>query len=345
MKSILKKIRLGEYLAISWILFAAIVFTIFEQWKDSPLFYENTWLSPFFVIILVTLCRYLLPVILISARKLGSAFTISFALEKAAPLAQASVDFNDEIQILRKMAGFFRDCAPLYLFILFYPSTDFLVNCIQGTATVDDLLIKLDLIIFRTNLSVWMEKFISPGLTEILSFCYFMHLIIPSVTLLFICLYSKRSLFLEAVQGFMLMSIIGFTLYIVVPGIGPKYTLAHLYTRDLAGGMIGTVNQVVMDTTRVARDVFPSLHVGISALLLIYAWRANRWFGLITLPFVVGNWIATIYLRYHYTIDVAAGFLLVPIVHYLVQFWMRKFPESEMEENHKETKKAISIKL
>src|SRR5262249_44845016 len=76
----------------------------------------------------------------------------------------------------------------------------------------------------------------------------------------------------------------------------------------------------------VPRDVFPSLHVGLSALLLVYSWRANKIFALITLPFVVGNWLATVYLRYHYTIDIAASIVLVPLVHYAVQLWMRRFP-------------------
>ena len=73
---------------------------------------------------------------------------------------------------------------------------------LQGTATVDNLFIKLDALIFRTHLTVWIEQFISPGMTEVLSLCYFLHLVMPTVTMLFICLYAKRSLFLEAVQGF-----------------------------------------------------------------------------------------------------------------------------------------------
>jgi len=96
MMNILKKIRLGEYLAIGWILFVAVVYTIFKQWKDSPVLDENTWLSPFFLIVLVTLCRYLVPLIFASVKNLGASFNVVFAGEKSVA-AQAPAGFEDEI--------------------------------------------------------------------------------------------------------------------------------------------------------------------------------------------------------------------------------------------------------
>src|SRR5260221_4443157 len=65
-----------------------------------------------------------------------------------------------------------------------------------------------------------------------------------------------------------------------------------------------------MGLVRAPRDVFPSLHVGLSAVVLWYAWKHGKTAFLLLLPFVAGNWISTLYLRYHYLIDVLVGFVV-----------------------------------
>jgi hypothetical protein len=322
--SILTKIRLGEYFTLTWIFFGAMVVLFFGRSSGVSILNQNIAYSPLILLLLITLCCYLVPLILVSAKKLSLILPLIKAREKSAAAALL-IDFDSELETLRACVRLFRDITPVYLILVFYPTTDFLISCLQGQKIDDDLLIKLDLLIFRSHLSVWMERFISPQLTDFLSLCYSLHLMFPSVILLFICLFCPRSLFIEATQGLIIISIIGFALYILVPAVGPKYALANLYTKSLGGGMLGQMNNALIDLARVRRDAFPSLHVGISALLLTYAWRANKWLWLLVLPFTLGNWISTIYLRYHYTIDVVVAFPLVWFVHYIVHWWTVKF--------------------
>ena len=62
-----------------------------------------------------------------------------------------------------------------------------------------------------------------------------------------------------------------------------------------------------------SRAAFPSLHTAASLVALVYAWRfARRWFYVL-LPFVLGLWVSTIYLRHHYFVDLLAGWILAPI--------------------------------
>jgi membrane-associated phospholipid phosphatase len=57
-------------------------------------------------------------------------------------------------------------------------------------------------------------------------------------------------------------------------------------------------------------DVFPSLHCAVSAFFLFFDLLHRRWrFWLYLVP-CVGLWLSTIYLRYHYFIDVICGFVL-----------------------------------
>jgi membrane-associated phospholipid phosphatase len=60
----------------------------------------------------------------------------------------------------------------------------------------------------------------------------------------------------------------------------------------------------MMEIARAPHDVFPSLHVAISAIVLWFAWRYGPRLFWTLLPFVAGNWLSTIYLRFHYAIDV-----------------------------------------
>jgi membrane-associated phospholipid phosphatase len=60
-------------------------------------------------------------------------------------------------------------------------------------------------------------------------------------------------------------------------------------------------------------DVFPSLHCAVSAFILGFDARHDpRAFRRWMLP-VIGLWLSTIYLRFHYFVDVAAGFALAAL--------------------------------
>ena len=60
-------------------------------------------------------------------------------------------------------------------------------------------------------------------------------------------------------------------------------------------------------------DVWPSLHCAVSAFILGFAWRHHRReFWWLAAP-VAGLWLSTIYLRYHYLVDIACGFALAAL--------------------------------
>jgi hypothetical protein len=61
------------------------------------------------------------------------------------------------------------------------------------------------------------------------------------------------------------------------------------------------------------QGVFPSLHVGCSVYLCLSDLRKNLLRGLTYLPMVVLIYVATIFLRYHYIVDLIAG-TVIPVV-------------------------------
>src|SRR5574341_1176736 len=64
------------------------------------------------------------------------------------------------------------------------------------------------------------------------------------------------------------------------------------------------------------RDCFPSLHNAITLLVLIFGFKYHRKFFWGFLPFGLGLFLGTIYLRYHYGVDLLSGWILG-----LICFW------------------------
>ena len=265
--------------------------------------------TPFWILLYASLSIYLGLFLAVALRKL-----VALLRALAGRASDASfADLSDELELIRALARFVRDVLPLYATVLIYAMADGLIVLVQGSRTYDAALADLDVALLGGHASVWMQRFTSPLVTEVLSLCYFLHLVLPTLVLGFILLRSPRAEFVEASQAFVIMMTCGLVGYVLVPAVGPRYTLP--YDVDLQGRLIGSLNEALINSTRLPRDVFPSLHVGLSAILLVYTWRSSRALALATLPFVVGNWIATVYLRYHYVVDLIAGWALVPLVY------------------------------
>tara|TARA_B110000444_G_scaffold91671_1_gene86617 strand:- start:4725 stop:5153 length:429 start_codon:yes stop_codon:yes gene_type:complete len=119
--------------------------------------------------------------------------------------------------------------------------------------------------------------------------------------------------FRETTVSIILTFYIGYIGYVIFPAVGPKFTLSHLFEKSLTGSYITDQISTLMDyeiSIFTRRDCFPSLHNGIILLILLFAFKHKRSFGLLFLPFAISLFISTLYLRYHYFVDMIAGYIL-----------------------------------
>ncbi len=290
-----------------------------DSWNRMKLLDSQAAYHPLLVVVLTVAIFQAARINVILLRKLASSFNGATEAPDRDPRR-----FTEELASIRGSFAILRDFAPFCAVIFLYPASEFVVATLRGDTRMDGLLIEAELGLFGGHLSVWMERFISPGLTDVMNFCYVFHTLIPVLVLSFLCIFRSRAESVEGFEGFVSMFLMGLVLYVLVPATGPMHAMASDYQRDLSGGIITDLSRAAIAATRVPRDAFPSLHVGISALMLVYAWRSSRWFGLLLLPVIVGNWISTVYLRYHYVIDVVAGFVLVPIAYQIGQWGRRR---------------------
>lgn len=186
------------------------------------------------------------------------------------------------------------------------------------TQRYDAHLLGLEQQLLGGSINVWAERFVSAPLTELLSACYMMFF-----PLLFLSLlryfFRRKELLANFYRGLFTVYGIGFLGYALVPAAGPWLAYPELFSVPLDGGPIARLNQAIVVAGSNRVDVFPSLHCAVSAFILGFSRRHHpREFRWLLLP-VVGLWCATIYLRYHYLVDVLCGFVLAAFALTLIR--------------------------
>jgi membrane-associated phospholipid phosphatase len=197
---------------------------------------------------------------------------------------------------------------------LFFAVLQYLIPPLRGT-NLDPQLIRLDFFLLGEHPTIWFEKFYSPFVTELLQLSYLTFYFLP--LLILIPLYNRGDLqkfdrFSLAVLSTFYLSYFG---YLIFPALGPRYYLAHLHSTPLHGtGIYYAVKNALNGLENIQWDAFPSGHVAIAMIFSHFAFRYFRRIFYFTLPVIALLFISTVYLRYHYVIDIFAGIAIYFIV-------------------------------
>lgn len=223
----------------------------------------------------------------------------------------------------------FRDwyLVPAILFI--YTQASSIANPIHQR-DYDNVLIMIDQMMLGVNPTQWISQFAHPLITEILQIAY------SSYYLFFIILFFElyRRSDRDAFQSGAMLVVYGFYLsyigYLLVPAIGPRFTLHDFFAteRELPGIFLteylrsivnsggGIPEGALNPAAFVNRDAFPSGHTQLTMTAIYVAFRSHaisRWWIFAGGSLLI---ISTIYMRYHYVIDVLAG-----IVMFFITIW------------------------
>ena len=183
----------------------------------------------------------------------------------------------------------------------------------------DTILIKIDYAMFGVHPTLWTERLIHSGLTTALQFAYISYYPMSIALAVVLLVKNKQEEFDTAVFGLILCFYLSYVGYILFPAVGPRFTLAHLQTTGLQANSLTTAIQNTLNSLEHNKtDAFPSGHTAVALMTLYYAWKSReKALAGILLPLVSGLIFATVYLRYHYVIDVIAGVLLTAVTIYL----------------------------
>jgi membrane-associated phospholipid phosphatase len=223
-----------------------------------------------------------------------------------------------------------RETVPLLACLLIYTNLHDTIGFVNPH-DVHHWLVAFDATLFGVQPCVWAERFITPGLTELMQFLYLNFFWIAPSTSAVLLLQKRWPEFRAATTGILACFFIGYALYVAFPAAPPRLVLVAEFTKNLRGYPLGFSSLSAEAFSLLPTDsraAFPSLHTAASTVALVYAWRYLRpWFWAL-LPFVVGLWASTIYLRHHYFVDLVAGWALAPVAVWVAPradaWWARR---------------------
>jgi membrane-associated phospholipid phosphatase len=211
---------------------------------------------------------------------------------------------------LHSVFSFVRDWAPVIVILCVYENLHDVIPYFNRPDH-DSTLLRLDtMLLGEPHITVKMQKIIAPLLTDWMHVAYgtlIFYLPFLGCVFYFTQRWKPWRILLLA---FTITAFAGFTCYVLVPAVGPVTYLASQYTRALNGSYVAPVMSPIIHNLGIPRDVFPSLHVGYSTVCLLVAYRYSKPCFFVFLPLIINLWFSTLYLRYHYFIDLPAGFLL-----------------------------------
>ncbi|TAK28314.1 MAG: phosphatase PAP2 family protein [Myxococcaceae bacterium] len=181
---------------------------------------------------------------------------------------------------------------------------------------LDDRLLGVDLRWLRYEPAVAWDAHVTPATTEWLSFFYLSYFALLAAHLFpIVFVERRRNIVAQFTLGIATLYCAGQMLYVVVPAYGPYVHLAGTFSRDLDGPFWYPLMRRLVASGGARADVFPSLHTAAPTFLALFSFhhRRERPFRYTwpVVAFVASQIIvATMYLRWHYLIDVLAGLTL-----------------------------------
>ncbi len=171
----------------------------------------------------------------------------------------------------------------------------------------DAPLARLDAFLFGGDPSLAIQPLQTPGRVELMSFVYGAFIPYINLSMVLGCLGrppGERDRFLT---GFIFTYTVSYLGYLFLPARGPVAFHAADYTVALHGGPFHRLVLGCVEASGGAQGAFPSLHVGASLYLCLFDLGTHRLRGLTYLPMVILIYGATVFLRYHYVVDLVAG--------------------------------------
>lgn len=186
-------------------------------------------------------------------------------------------------------------------------------------STLDHELHSLDVRLFGFEPALAWQDWVTPITTEWFSFFYFSYFLLISVHILpmvFLSRHVQRQA--EFCFGIICVFALGHLTYSFVPGFGPFAALGHEFSRPLPSGFWHDLQLAVVQTGGAQKDIFPSIHTAVPTFLALFSFRHRaakpfRYTWPIVGFFALNIALATMFLRWHYLIDVIAGVALASI--------------------------------
>lgn len=207
---------------------------------------------------------------------------------------------------------------------IMYEQTHYFVRLVHPV-DYDTWLIQADRWVFGVDPTQWFTDRAFPALTEYLQICYFLFYVLPVTHAIELWARGDVENLKTFARKMTFIYYLSYLAYFVLPAVGPRFTL-HDFTATSselpglwlteplraiinAGGGItaGAIHPVDV----VNRDCMPSGHTMLTLVNIILAFHFRSRFRWLFVVIGGSLILSTVYLRYHYVVDVLVGVVLV----------------------------------
>lgn len=193
---------------------------------------------------------------------------------------------------------------------------------------IDPILIRWDQAIFGFQPAIKFSEILSSAvISELLFFGYFSYYLMPLAVFALLWKFPIRK-----IQEFGFILICSFLVYylffIMIPAVGPQFYWDYPENHIDAQGIFGKIIKIIQKNGEVPTAAFPSSHVGIALIILIWLYQNLRKKLFYFVPFVFLLILATVYIKAHYVVDVIGGILSAPLVYFFSNRLFQKIPKS-----------------
>jgi PAP2 superfamily protein len=187
---------------------------------------------------------------------------------------------------------------------------------IVNPGSLDRELHGLGMRLFGVEPALAFEPWISSATTEWFAFFYYGYFFVLGLHVIPILFFSRHGRILsEFALGLLIVLSVGQSLYLVVPGYGPSAGLPALFNRSLPAGVWWNLVQQLVASAGAQKDIFPSIHTAAPTFILLFSFHNRehlpyRFTWPLVAFFVFNIIIATMFLRWHWLVDIVAGLTL-----------------------------------
>lgn len=202
---------------------------------------------------------------------------------------------------------------------------------------IDDLIAAEKTLAFGSVPTVWLQTHLFDPrqigwLDRATTYVHWSYFVLPHIFAAYLFL-ERRHLFQRYVLVFVGVLAVGLAIYFTYPAappwaasltghLAPTHKIVIEVGSELNANIYGYLDSQIRSSNPVA--AMPSLHMAISFIVLLMAFRVNLLLGGLAVAYNAAMAFSLVYLGEHYVLDILAGVLLTLAVYTAMSLWLRR---------------------
>jgi hypothetical protein len=191
-----------------------------------------------------------------------------------------------------------------YLFVAVLP-----LQLIWHRTWNDAAVLRFENQVFGLQPTVWLERFVSPALTEWMMFSYVIYLVIYPGLGALIRVRRGEGAMEDYLFTLAVTNIVCFLGFLIYPVAGPMKFIPEAYSVPLTGGLFTGIADSIRVNIHGIGGTIPSPHCAIATVMWAMSFRYVRPVFYALAPVILSLYVSTFYGRFHYITDSVIGII------------------------------------